>query len=266
MAEDQTRDQAPADDSPKSPEEMMQSLFSGTGNGDDLPPPEDVASDADIRRYARPEDAPSPAPAPAAEVDISPVAQRFIDMQNQAATLADLLNKEEIKFEDYQRLLYDAMVQDEGGHWWMIDAENDDWYRHDPVSNQWVIDFPAPLRELERARRDQIDPDATMTQPGDGYDLPPRYGGAQAGDPIYDERGVKVGNMPPTKDELVYRARVRRLRRRDTRASSRPWKPKRYDLTSPAPAAQPAAAGVIPRAIDADFRLAAIADRRRNAA
>ena len=63
-------------------------------------------------------------------------------MQNQAATLADLLNKEEISFEDYQRLLYEAMVQDEGGVWWMIDAENEDWYRHDPDRNQWEVDYP----------------------------------------------------------------------------------------------------------------------------
>ena len=42
----------------------------------------------------------------------------------------------------------------------MIDAENEEWYRHDGLSNQWEIDYPAALRELERARRDQIDPAA----------------------------------------------------------------------------------------------------------
>lgn len=205
MSDDQTRDKPSADDRPESPEEMMGSLFDDAAPAsDDLPPPEDfepAPRASDINQFARPEDEPPPA-LESAEPEISGVAQRLLDMRNQAATLAELLNKEEIKFEDYQRLLYDAMVQDEQGFWWMIDAENEEWYRHDPVSNQWEIDYPAALRELERARRDQVDPDATMTQPGTGYDLPASYGEPVAGSPIYDEYGVKVGTIPPTKDEL----------------------------------------------------------------
>ena len=201
MPDDPTRDSPTADDAPKSPEEMMQSLLSDASADDELPPPEDFASADVIHRFARPEDEPASAPEHA-EIEVSEVAQRFLDMQNQAATLAELLSKEEITFEDYQRLLYEAMVQDEQGIWWMIDAENEEWYRHDGLSNQWEIDYPAALRELERARRDQIDPAATVTIPGAAYDLPPGYGAPKAGDPIYDERGVKVGTIPPTKDEL----------------------------------------------------------------
>ena len=144
------------------------------------------------------------------------------------------------------------MVQDEQGIWWMIDAENDEWYRHDPVSNQWVIDFPAPLRELERAQRDQVDPDVTMTQDVSGYDLPPSYGGGQAGDPIYDERGVKVGNMPPTKDEL-YTVPGSAAFADEIPGQQPTLEAEAHDVTTAAPPAQPAADGVIPRAIDADF-------------
>ena len=200
MPDDQTRDKPRADDTPKSPEEMMGSLLNDASAANDLPPPEDFdhKQAAEIKRFARPEDHPPQKPEP----ELSEVAQRFLDMQNQAATLADLLSKEEIKFEDYQRLLYDAMVQDERGFWWMIDAENEEWYRHNPVSNQWEIDFPAALNDLDNARRDQVDPDATLTQPGADYDLPASYGEPQGGSPIYDERGVQIGAIPPTKDEL----------------------------------------------------------------
>ena len=172
-----------------------------------------------MQRFARPEDdLPQSSEPPA--IEVGEVAQRFLDMQNQAATLADLLSKEEISFDDYQRLLYEAMVQDEQGVWWMIDAENEEWYRHDAVSNQWNVDFPSALRELERDRRDQIDPDATLTQPNSDFDLPPGYGEPKAGDPIYDERGVKIGNMPPTKDELYTRARIGSACRRAARPAA----------------------------------------------
>ena len=203
MPDDGTRGTPAEPEQPKSPEEMMGALFkaSASAGGEDMPPPEDFAPAADVRRFARPEDEPPPSQAEA-EVEISAAARRFLDMQNQAATLAELLRREEITFEDYQRLLYEAMTQDDEGAWWMIDAENDEWYRHNPLSNQWEVDFPAALRELERASRDQADPDATLTQPNTDFDLPPGYGEPKTGDPIYDERGVKIGNMPPTKDEL----------------------------------------------------------------
>ncbi|MCY3782009.1 MAG: transglycosylase domain-containing protein [Chloroflexi bacterium] len=255
MPDDQTRDKAPVDDSPESPEEMMGSLLKDASQSDDLPPPEDFAqapSAAEIKAFARPEDE-APAQTPA-EHEISEVAQRFLDMQNQAATLTELLNKEEIKFEDYQRLLYDAMVQDEQGFWWMIDAENEEWYRHNPASNQWEIDYPAVLSELERAGEDQVDPDATLTQPGTGYDLPASYGGGQAGDPIYDERGVKVGTIPPTKDELYTVPGSAALA--DELPGQQPTLAS--DVQEAATVAAPAQTDpheVIPRAIDTGFEL-----------
>ncbi len=211
MPEKPTRDNKnAAAAAPKSPEEMMQSLLQPAAD-DNLPPPEDYAA-PDMQRFARPEDiAPPPAeenrPPPAAESvlpdprmqALRAAAQPFLDMQNQAATLADLLQKEEISFDEYRRLLYEAMIQDAQGHWWMIDAENDDWYRHSPANNQWETAYPAALRALEEAGDAASDPEATVTQADSAYDLPPSYGSPGAA--IYDERGVKIGTIPPTKDE-----------------------------------------------------------------
>ena len=145
-------------------------------------------------------------------------------------------------------------MQDEQGVWWMLDAENDEWYRHDPLSNQWELDFPPALRELERARRDQADPDATLTQPNADFDLPPGYGEPKAGDPIYDERGVKIGARPPTRDELYTvpgsAALVDELPGQqptlaaDAQEAATTQLPAHYDADN-----------VIPRAIDSDFEL-----------
>ena len=209
MPDDRAREKPPADEAgeptPKSPEEMMGALLNPAKPVDEPARPEDYDSHLSpdlIKRYARPEDLPlenePPEKAEALDPAIAEAAKRFIDMRNQAATLADLLNKEEISFEDYQRLLYEAMTQDEHGLWWMIDAENDDWYRHDPERNQWEVDYPNALREYERNQRDAFDGDETLTE----YDLPSTLGASAAGAPIYDERGVKVGERPPTKDEL----------------------------------------------------------------
>ena len=212
MPDDPAREKPPAngpvEPAPKSPEEMMGALLDPTPTNKESIPPEDYDSHLsadDVKRYARPEDLPiddEKPPAPAAhdqaEGATSEVARRFIEMQNRAATLADLLRKQEISFEDYQRLLYDAMVQDEHGVWWMIDAENEDWYRHDSDQNQWEVDYPAALREFEGGQGASFNGDETLTE----YDLPSTLGAPVAGDPIYDERGVKIGTKPPTKDEL----------------------------------------------------------------
>ncbi|MDE2855267.1 MAG: transglycosylase domain-containing protein [Chloroflexota bacterium] len=209
MPDDPTREKPPADDpaepTPKSPEEMMSALLNPAPSAEAPRPPEDYDAhlgEDEAKRYARPEDLPVEREAkPAADLvepAISEAARPFIDMRNQAATLADLLNKEEISFEDYQRLLYEAMAQDEGGFWWMIDAENDDWYRHDPERKQWVVDYPAALREYEDQKSDAPDADETLTE----YELPASYSAPVAGDPIYDDRGVKIGTVPPTKDAL----------------------------------------------------------------
>lgn len=258
MPDDPRRDKpAEQDDSesPQSPEEMMGALLraASVADNEDLPPPEDFAPAGEMQRYARPEDElASSSESP--DIEISEVARRFLDLQNQAATLADLLSKEEISFDDYQRLLYEAMVQDEQGLWWMIDAEMGEWYRHDPISNQWNVDHPPALRELERVRRDQVDPDATLTQPNTDFDLPPGYGEPKAGDPIYDERGVKIGNMPPTKDEL-YTVPGSAALVDELPGQQRTLAAEAQDAaTIQSPARYPADS-VIPRAIDSDFEL-----------
>ena len=215
-ADDQDADDSAAPES-LSPEEMMQQMLHGQTQDEPIAPPEDFLdspSDEPEPPAAKPEDL-EPAAAetlpplpPQLDPRIRDVAERFIKMQNQAATLADMLNNEEITFDDYQRLLYDSMVQDEDGIWWMIDAENEQWYRHDPGSNQWVVDYPAALREWERVRgalAEQRPGDDQLSQTETVYDLPPAYRGStepQAGDPIVDDMGIEIGKVPPTKDDL----------------------------------------------------------------
>lgn len=264
MPDDPAKEKPPADDSaapaPKSPEEMMGALLNPPAAEDEPAPPEDYSARLhpdDIKRFARPEDLPldnEQAPAPAAPVGaaVSEVAQRFLDMRNQAATLADLLNKEEISFEDYQRLLYEAMVQDEQGIWWMIDAENEDWYRHDPDRNQWEVDYPAALREYEQGRSASFSGDETLTE----YDLPPSYSPPVAGDAIYDERGVKIGAVPPTKDELYTVPGAAALA--DEIPGQQPTLAAGAQLSGTIPApAQVGPDAVIPRAVDPDYELGA---------
>ena len=260
MPDDPTREAPRADESedqaPQSPEEMMGEMLNEDLGADELPRPEDYAaapSADESNRFARPEDEPPPAFEPP-EPAVGQEAQRFVDMQNRAATLTELLNKEEIGFEDYQRLLYEAMVQDDAGIWWMIDAENAEWYRHNPASNQWEVDYPTALRELERARREAIDPDATMTQPDAAYDMPSSYTGGKAGDPILDERGVKIGTMPATKDELYTVPGSAALV--DELPGQQPTLPSDAQQTGTLQVpAHIDADSIIPRAIDSDFDL-----------
>ena len=238
---------------------MMGALLQRAPAAGEPAPPEDydpIATKDGHKRFARPEDLPVDEPAPAAAAPLDPAvdeaAQRFIEMQNQAATLADLLNKEEISFEDYQRLLYEAMVQDERGVWWMIDAENNDWYRHDPDRNQWQVDFPSALRDVERHQGGSSNGDETLTE----YDLPATLGAPAAGDPIYDERGVKIGTVPPTKDELYTVPGAAALA--DEIPGQQPTLANEAQLSATIPGlAQPDSDAVIPRAIDTEYELGA---------
>lgn len=262
MPDDRAREKPSSEPSPKSPEEMMGALLDRATSDDEPGPPEDYASHLnvdEVKPFARPEDLPiddeqppsADAPDPADEA-VSEAAQPFIEMQNRAATLADLLKKEEISFEDYQRLLYEAMVQDEQGVWWMIDAENEDWYRHDSERNQWEVDYPAVLREVERGRNPTFNGDETLTE----YDLPASYSAPAAGDPIYDERGVKIATAPPTKDALYTVPGAAALA--DEIPGQQPTLTGGAPLTGTFPSPAPAdPSTVIPRAIDGNFEVGA---------
>ena len=179
-----------------SPEEMMQRLLDRQPGSQRLGPPEDVQSAAiksQAQPMSRPEDLAPIVEAPAdAQPRLDPLvqeaAQRLIKMRNQAATLADLLDKREISFDDYERLLLESMVQDESGVWWMIDADNDQWYRHDPSQKEWLEDFPHALQEWESAN--EAAPTETVADP------------AATGDAIVDHMGVEIGRRPPTRDDL----------------------------------------------------------------
>ena len=194
------------DDSPSEksapPEEMLPSILKPKDTPQKLAPPEDFPTESAGSKgeaLARPEDFPFALKDEAAQEASHPqetkapidprlyaAAAPFIAMRNQAATWADMLNNEEIAFAEYRRLLYDAMVQDEAGAWWMIDAENEQWYRYDAEGSQWMEDLPAALRDLRG--------DAASAQAETAWDAP------QAGDPIHDRRGVKIGTVPPATD------------------------------------------------------------------
>ena len=181
-------------DAPLSPEEMMQRLFKP--EPEELGPPEDFLPDEPA-----PDDPPPPPP-PALDSRPRDAAAPFIALRDSATLLAQMLNNEEISFEDYQRQLYDGMLQADDGNWWMIDAENDEWYRHDSDAKEWLLDYPEALRAWEEAQAADARPDEPTETV---YELPPAYREPDepvAGAPIVDERGVEIGRVPPTKDEL----------------------------------------------------------------
>ncbi len=207
MSEEQSKGNLPAAEPEGSPtpEEMLQSILdpkTADSSSETLLPPEDspaLSSQPAAPFLARPEDLQfaasaavedEPAASPQLDPRIREAAQRFIAMQNQAATFTHMLDNQEITFSEYQQLLYDNMVQDDEGIWWIIDAENEDWYWHNPASNQWETGYPAALHELERYNQALADHGA----PADAS--PP-----QAGDPIVDPLGVKIGTVPPAIDD-----------------------------------------------------------------
>ena len=139
-------------------------------------------------------------------------AQRFQTMQNQVATLNFRYQNEEMDYEEYQRLLYENMVQDEHGVWWMIGADSNNWYRHNTETNGWEEDYPPALLALDEYNQavNQEQSGFVSTQgTTTAYDLPPVYGEQtaptvpqtpRAGDPIYDDYGVQSGVVPPQVD------------------------------------------------------------------
>jgi membrane peptidoglycan carboxypeptidase len=142
-------------------------------------------------------------------------AQRFQTMQNQVATLNFRYQNEEMDYEEYQRLLYENMVQDDNGIWWMIGADSNNWYRHNVTTNEWEEDYPPELRALEEYNQ-AVDGQQSGSVGTQGtttaYDLPPVYGDPdsptvpqtpqtpQVGDPMYDQFGVQVGTVQPQDD------------------------------------------------------------------
>ncbi len=288
-------DDASTEDAPLSPEEMMGRMLNPQPKAAEPPPPEDYLDPppkAEAPAPKPPEDldatsppvaeveeaaASSPPPRPQIEPGIRQAAERFIKMQNQAATLTDMLKREEISFEEYQRLLYDSMTQDEDGFWWMIDPENEQWYRHDSGENEWLIDYPAALREWEALRQAEASGAESNMRTETVYDLPPSYLGPtepHGGAPILDERGVEIGRMPPTKDELFTvpgtAAFKNELPGQERTAPSHP----QFANTQPAQTRVDDAGDhgdVIPRAIDGGYDLERspiveelLASRRRN--
>ena len=115
----------------------MHAMLNDGGADDELPPPEDFAAAAPPLPLARPEDSVQLDAIPA---EPPPDVASLLAMQNQAATLNALLNKEEISFEDYQRLLHEAMTQDGDGVWWMIDAETTSGIGiiRSAISGKWI--------------------------------------------------------------------------------------------------------------------------------
>lgn len=153
-----------------------------------------------------------PQPTPVLDPQTQATADRFQTMQNQVATLNFRYKNEEMSYEEYQRLLYENMVQDDNGIWWMIGADSDNWYRHNTETNGWEEDYPPALRALDEYNQavsgqqsGYIDTQAPTT----AYDLPPVYGNPtsptvpqtpQVGEPIIDQFGVQDGVVQPRVD------------------------------------------------------------------
>lgn len=208
------------------------SVFSGLASGQvDLGERADTSSTSDPGDYARrmlgeldddggtgasgafgtqPLDMQQPA-VPTLDPQTREVAERFQNVENQVATLNFRYQNEEMTYDDYQRLLYENMVQDENGIWWMIGADSDNWYRHDPPTNQWEEDTPQALealRDYEQSVQSQQTDYANTQDPTSAYDLPPVYDDQtrvdpqpQPGDPIYDDYGVQQGVYQPEADD-----------------------------------------------------------------
>lgn len=134
-------------------------------------------------------------------------AQKFRDVQRQVATLNRLYQDEAMSYDDYQRQLYENMVQDENGVWWMIGANSDKWYRHNTTSNEWEEGYPPSLMELEQYER-AMQGDSSPVSAPQTYDLPSIDGEfsigtapQQVGDTIRDQYGVPVGYVQPQMDD-----------------------------------------------------------------
>ncbi len=192
---------------------LMGGLFSGTASIDEK------VNTADPAEYARQmlgelgdegtgaSDTFSTAPLPAQQQQTAYIdpqtrefGESFRNTQNQVATLTAMYNNEEMTYDEYQRLLYENMVQDENGVWWMIGASSDTWYRHNVQTNDWEEDYPPALQALEQyeqAANPQTGGYSSTSAPT-AYDLPPIDGqqAPQAGDTRYDRFGVPVGTVP----------------------------------------------------------------------
>jgi len=140
-------------------------------------------------------------------------AEQFRNVQNQVATLTNMYNNEEMSYDEYQRLLYENMAQDENGIWWMIGPDTNTWYRHNPETNAWEEDYPpalSALEEYEQAEQANDYQQGQQTQDDYGFptseptefDLPPVDGtqGPQPGDTLYDDQGVPYGQVPDQSD------------------------------------------------------------------
>ena len=175
-------------------QQMLSQLDDGSGTGSTLPltgQQQVPQLDPQIREYG----------------------EAFKKAQNQFAVVRNMYNNEEMSFDDYQRSLYENMVQDENGVWWTVNAENGRWNRHDTVANQWVDDYPPALMALEEydqavSLQNQTPTlgemlGSTSTSAPTAYDLPPIDGtqqGPQPGDTRYDQYGVPDGQYPELND------------------------------------------------------------------
>ena len=157
-----------------------------------------------------PLDSPQQQQVPTLDPQTRATAERFQSMQNQVATLNFRYQNEEMTYDEYQRLLYENMVQDENGAWWMIGADSNNWYRHNPETNAWEEDYPPALLALEQyeqAVQSQQSGYVDTREPTTSYDLPSVYGDntapttPQPGDPILDDYGVQIGTVQPSTDQ-----------------------------------------------------------------
>jgi len=142
--------------------------------------------------------------APQLDTDVREHGEAFRNAQNQFSLYRQMYTNEEITFDEYQRVLYENMVQDENGVWWTINATTGRWNRHDVSTDQWVEDYPPMLLALE-----EYEQAAQQGQQGYGVadtSAPTTFGLPEQGQ-MYDSQaptqvdrfGVPI-NMPDTVD------------------------------------------------------------------
>lgn len=70
----------------------------------------------------------------------------FAKVEAQFKDLREQFDNGRFTLDEFKSKLFDMMVQDDQGNWWMIGYESGQWYRHD--GSQWQLDTPPAIRAL----------------------------------------------------------------------------------------------------------------------
>lgn len=84
--------------------------------------------------------------APALTPQQAALAQRFIETQNQVASLRQMYSAGQMSYDDLRTRLQTLTIQDDAQNYWMMGFDSDKWYQYDSASQQWQeATPPVPL-------------------------------------------------------------------------------------------------------------------------